>query len=296
MPIHRPPVLIGSVVVVAVLGTIGLGVAFGGLSSDIDNKPIPYNTSQTATAKCPANQHVAFGGFKIDTTVGHNHGGFGGANGYTWLEGMGPKGGDTDQWTVTAENSGSDHDGKVTSYGYCRKGAKPKVVKENAIVLPSAANDQFRNVKAKCPDGKNVIGGGWSAKTATLSTQHYLDIMGLQRTADDTWQVSVVNDTGEQQKVTAIAVCGKGKAPKMSTDTEHIPAVNVTKTAVATCPEGTNAMFGGFRGDSDSLSGRNAFAFSFSLQGDDAIAVHGGQNYVGDNHEASSLTAFAYCK
>jgi hypothetical protein len=285
---HRAVLIVP--VVLVVIGLVGLGVAFAGLKGVQDSKPIPYNTAQDATATCPAKEHVRFGGFKIDTTVP-----LGGPSGYTWLESMGPKGSDTDKWSVSAENSGAAKDGKVTSYGYCSKGAEPKVVRKSDIVLPSAANDEFRDVTAKCPGKLNVVGGGWAAKTPELSKQHYLDIMGLQRTNARTWQVSVVNDTGVQQKVTSIALCGKQKAPKTSTDTEHIPALNGKKDAVATCPKGTEALFGGFQGDYDSFSGRNAFVFTFTRQGDDAIKVHGGQNYISGNTESASLKAFAYC-
>jgi hypothetical protein len=292
MPTRRRLVFPGLPVVLAALGTIGLGVALGDFSQDSDSKPVVYNTSQDATAKCPPKQHVSFGGFKVDTTVP-----FGGLRGYTWPQSMGPKGSDTDKWSVAAENSGSAKDGKVSSYAYCQGGAEPKVVRKSQLVLPSAANDEFRSVEVGCPGSKNVIGGGWAAVTPQLNKQHTVDIMGLQRTSDHTWEVSVINDSGVQQKVTAIALCGKGNAPKTVTATEHIPNnPTATKDAVATCPHGTEARFGGFKGDYDRLSGRNAFIFSFALHGDGAIKVHGGQNYDGVNTESSTLKAFAYCK
>jgi hypothetical protein len=168
-------------------------------------------------------------------------------------------------------------------------------VRKKKIVLPSAANDEFRKVSVTCPAGKNVIGGGWAAQTSTLSDQHKVDIMGLQRTSPRTWQVSIENATGKQQAVTAIALCGQESAPKTVTATQHIPANNATKTATATCPTGTVAVFGGFRGDYESLSGRNAFIFSFKLASKRAISVLGGQNYVSGNTQSSTLKAFAYC-
>ncbi len=273
----------------AALGSIGLGAALGAFTEDKDTRVIAYNTYGDATARCPGDKHVNFGGFKLDTQVPF------GSGGYTWPASMAPKGSDTDKWSVAAEAS-SANGGKVTSFAYCKGGSEPKVVRHKQIVLPSAANDEFRNVKVSCPAGKHVIGGGWAAQTSTLSTQRYLEIMGLKRTSDDTWQVSVENATGVQQGVTAIALCGKGSAPKTVTATENLPALNGSKTVTATCPTGKEAVFGGFKGDYDSLSGRNAFIFSFYLSSKREITVHGGQNSVAGNHAASKLQAIAYCR
>ncbi len=55
-------------------------------------------------------------------------------------------------------------------------------------------------------------------------------------------------------------------------------------------------MFGGFQGDYDILSGRNAFIFSFALTSDREITVKGGQNLVEGNNQSSKLTAIAYCR
>lgn len=272
------------------VGSIGLGTALGAFSKDSETRTIPYDKYVDATAKCGRDKHVNFGGFNVYTEVS-----LGGPKNYTWPASMGPKGSDTDKWSVSAEASGSQG-GKVTSYAYCKGGKEPKVVRHKQIVLPSAANDEFRKVRVSCPDGRIVIGGGWAAQTATASTQHYVDIMGLQATSKDTWQVSVVNYTGTQQGVTAIALCGKGSAPKEVKATQQVPYLNVNKTVRATCPSGKDVVFGGFQGDYDNLSGRNAFIFSFSLTSDREITVKGGQNYVFGNNQSSKLTAIAYCR
>ncbi len=173
------------------------------------------------------------------------------------------------------------------------------MVRHTKLVLQSASNDEFRNVTATCPQGKNVIGGGWSARTPTPKYgndgQPKVDIMALKRTSSRTWQVSVVNYRETQQKVTAIAVCGKGSAPKSSVATEMVP-VHTSKTATATCPGSSEVVFGGFQGDYDNFSGRNAFIFSFYRSSKRAISVRGGQNGVEGNNRASKLQAFAYCR
>lgn len=271
------------------LGSIGLGAALGAFTEARDTTVIPYDKYADATARCSGDKHVNFGGFKVDTKVPL------GSGGYTWPASMGPKGSDTDKWSVAAEAS-SANGGKVTSFAYCKGGREPKVVRHKQIVLPSAANDEFRNVRVSCPEGKIVIGGGWAAQTSTASTQHYLNIMGLQRTSKDTWQVSVVNYTGTQQGVTAIALCGGGRAPQEVAATQHVPALNGSKTVTATCPSGKGAVLGGFQGDYDNFSGRNAFIFNFYLSAKREITVQGGQNYVFGNHTASTLTAIAYCR
>jgi hypothetical protein len=273
----------------AAVGSIGLGTAMGAFSEDSATRTIPYDKYVDATANCGRDKHVNFGGFNVYTGIPL------GVDNYTWPASMGPKGSDTDKWSVSAESSGLNG-GKVTSYAYCKGGKEPKVVRHKQIVLPSAANDEFRRVRVSCPDGRIVIGGGWAAQSDTAISQHYLDIMGLQATSKDTWQVSVVNYTGTQKGVTAIALCGKGSAPKEVKATQRVPALNGKKTVRATCSSGKDVVFGGFQGDYDNLSGRNAFIFSFSLTSDREITVKGGQNYVFGNNQSSKLTAIAYCR
>ena len=146
--------------------------------------------------------------------------------------------------------------------------------------------------------GDRRFGGGWAAQTSTAATQHYLDIMGLQRTSKDTWQVSVVNATGTQQGVTAIALCGKGSAPKTVTATQKIPAVNGSnsKTVTATCPSGKEAVFGGFEGDyMISPAATPSSSASRSPQSGRSRSREGGTAWEGNN-QASRLTAIAYCR
>ncbi|HEY7151451.1 MAG TPA: hypothetical protein VH391_07195 [Solirubrobacterales bacterium] len=286
---NRVRILSFLAVAVVGLGSIGLGVATGKFTKDSETRVIPYDKYVEATGKC-GEKHVNFGGFNVHTEVP-----LGGPKNYTWPASMGPKGGDTDKWSVSAEASWSDG-GKVSSYAYCKGGKEPKVVRNTKIVLPSAGNDEYRNVQVSCPAGRIVIGGGWAAQASTAAKQHYVDIMGLQATSKDTWQVSVVNYTGGQQRVTAIALCGKGGAPKEVKATQRVPPLNTNKTVRATCPSGKDVVFGGFQGDYDNFSGRNAFIFSFSLTSDREITVKGGQNLVSGNNQSSKLTAIAYCR
>ncbi len=284
----------GFVAIAAALGSIWAGAALGAFSSSSEQKHIPYNVFGEVTASCPHNQHVNFGGFKTDTAFTYD------AKGLLWPATMGPVGSKVNKWSTVAA-APSTKGGKLTSIAYCKAGAKPTVVRRKRIVLPSAANDEFRNVSATCPQGKNVIGGGWSARTASPlyhsdDAQPYVEIMGLRRTSNRTWQVSIVNDTAKQHAVTAIALCGSGAAPKTSVATEMVPANFGVKTATATCPGGSEAVFGGFKGDFDDLSGRNAFIFGFFRSSKKAISVRAGQNYIPPNGRAAKLQAFAYCR
>ncbi|MGZ8667432.1 MAG: hypothetical protein ACXWZM_10030, partial [Solirubrobacterales bacterium] len=282
-------------VIVLALGSLGAGAALGALSENSEQKFIPYNVFGDVTASCGHRKHVAFGGFKTDTIVPFQ------AKQNLWPASMGPVGRDTNKWSTVAA-SPSIGGGKLTSIAYCKAGNEPKVVRKRKIVLQSAANDELRKVSVTCPPGKNVIGGGWAARTAsplyfTDDSQPYLNIMGLQRTSNRTWQVSVVNQRPKQHAVTAIALCGKGAAPKTSVATVNFPSRSSTmKTATATCPGKTEVVFGGFKGDFDSLSGRNAFIFSFYRSSKKAISVRGGQNYVFGNTQTPKLQAIAYCR
>jgi len=275
------------------LGSVGASVALGALSQNEEQKFLPYNVFGDVTASCPHKQHIAFGGFKTDTKVG-----FGTPNPLLFPASMGPIGKDTNKWSTVAA-SPAFSGGKLSSIAYCKGGDEPKVVRATKIVLQSAANDEYRKVQVSCPKGRNVIGGGWAARASSPlygpAGQPRIDIMGLRRTSNRTWEVSVINaTTSGQVAVTAIALCGKASAPKSATATEMVPAFNGTKDATATCPKGTEVAFGGFQGDYDDLSGRNAFILSFYRSSKRAITVHGGQNYLGGT-AASKLQAFAYC-
>ncbi len=276
-----------------ILVSLGTGVASGAFSVSDEQKFIPYKVFGDVTASCGHGQHVNFGGFKTE----YNAVPF---DIKLWPASMGPLGKDTNKWSTVAA-SPTSKGGKLTSIAYCQGGAEPTVVRKRKVVLESAANDALQNVSVTCPKGKNVIGGGWSARTSTPlyydyeNSQPYLDIMALQRTSARTWQVSVVNQTTKSHPVTAIALCGKGAAPKASVATEHVP-LYTTKTATATCPGKSNLVFGGFRSDFDNLSGRNAFILGFYRSSEKAITVRGGQNGIPPNNKAAKLQAFAYCR
>ncbi|MFN8160121.1 MAG: hypothetical protein U0R52_03640 [Solirubrobacterales bacterium] len=266
--------------------------AFGDLSSSSEQKFIPRNVFGDVTASCSHGQHVNFGGFKLDYSLPLDF--------KLWPASMGPLGKDTNKWSTVAA-SPTIKGGKLTSIAYCQGGAEPTVVRKRKIVLESAANDAFQNVSVTCPKGRNVIGGGWAARTSNPlnfdpeNSQNRLNIMGLQRTSSRTWQVTVVNQTTKSHAVTAIALCGKGAAPKTSVATERVP-LYATKTATATCPGDSEVVFGGFRGDFDNLSGRNDFILSFYRSSKKAITVRGAQNGIPPNDKAGKLQAFAYCR
>ncbi len=274
------------------LGSIGVASALGAFTVNDEQKFLPYNVFGNVTASCPHNQHIGFGGFKTDTKVN-----FGGDH-LLWPASMGPVGNDTNKWSTVAA-SPSLGGGRLNSIAYCKAGKEPKVVKRTKLVLQSASNDEYRRVEATCPQGTSLIGGGWSARAPSplygSDGQPRVDIMGLQRTSNRTWQVSVVNYRTTKQSVTAIAICGKGSAPKTSVATEMIP-VHTSKTATATCPGNSEVVFGGFQGDYDNFSGRNAFIFSFYRSSKRAISVRGGENGVAGLNKASKLQAFAYCR
>jgi hypothetical protein len=274
----------------ATLGTLALAVALANFSQDSNTKNVPYNVKVDANAKCHGDKHVNFGGFKTNTKGDSLYSGP-----IVWPGAMAPKGSDTDKLSVEG-SSNSVNGGRLTAIAYCKGGGEPKIKKKTDIVLPSAANDDLRQVKAKCPSDKYVIGGGWSAEATAANQQQKLAIMGLERTTNRTWQVSVTNDTGAQQAVTAIALCGNTRSP---TEKETTVDVHETDDATATaqCPQGKEVVFGGFRGDFHLLSGINAFVFKFFLAGDDEIKVYGAHNFVGPNDDdVSDLTAIAYCK
>ncbi len=280
----------------AALASLGAMDALGAFTTETDTRTASPNTVADPLASCDNGQHVHFGGFKTDNGDDNNPNGDPGEP-RVWPAAMAPKGSDTNKLSVAGAEQMPSMTGHITAIAYCKGGAKPVIKRNTDLVLPSANNDELRKVKVSCPNGKRVIGGGWSAIAGNPSEQGALALMGLQRISNSTWQVTVTNDTGGQFAVTAVALCGKQPSPKVA-DVAKTVNEGTSATATAKCPQGTSVVFGGFKGQFvyDYLESVAVFTWDFWRSSPREISVTATNPHVGSYpYNSGKVHAIAYC-
>jgi hypothetical protein len=168
---------------------------------------------RSSTVRCPAGQHVLFGGFK---------------NGPAGMRRI-----TADRWKVDGYNLGGAAL-KLTSYGYCGYGPLATTATKTVRIRTNAT------VTARCPAGKVVVAAGFAARKNTV-----LAVTRVQRVAVDRLTVSAYLRYGitKSSTLTAIAYCGPGPAP--TPVKTQLSLDNSGGRARATCPTGTTLTFGG---------------------------------------------------
>jgi hypothetical protein len=151
----------------------------------------------TVTATCPKGRTVAFGGWASDLHYDPAAGSDVYINGLFRSSSRG--------WTARASNhnAAGDKAGSLTSLAYCKKGAKPKAVSQVVSVPPGT----FGNVSAKCPGGKEVVAGGFTADSRQTALDPVVQISSMQRSSKRVWTVSGYSNGGIPGNLTAIAYC-----------------------------------------------------------------------------------------
>ena len=209
---------------------------------------------RSATAKCPKGQHVLFGGYK---------------NGWSGMRRTAD-----DLWRVDGFNLGGPVL-KLTSYAYCGKGSVASQ-HTHAVEVTSSGT-----ATVKCPSGKVVVAGGFATSPNTVFA-----VQRLMRVGTNRWQVSGYLRYGitKRTKLTAIAYCGKGPAPKPVSKTVKLTSAG--GRATATCPSGKKLVFGGMV--MSAAKPRTALVLFMRVEGTNTWAV--------GNSTAGGLTAIAYCR
>src|SRR5262245_51699877 len=157
----------------------------------------------TATAICPAGQHITFGGIGAPLGV---------------PLGSGPEMfpqqffADSTQtkWTTVAVNGKPDdmnHPANLTSHAYCGPHSTRTVVTKTV----SVASGNVGVATATCPAGKVVLGGGY--KTPPVTPYPYTLITRLRAPTSTSVEVAAVHFAQTPTTtLTAIAYCGDGPA------------------------------------------------------------------------------------
>lgn len=270
--------------VLAVAACLAGTPTMGALSEVIVTKNVVYPTVQAVNAACPIGTHVGFGGFKTNANAQAS------TSVYAWPRALAPIGTDVRTWSVKIKDRTAARQAKVTSYAYCTGGSTPKVVRSTRIVT---AFEPEPETSAVCPDGKTLIGGGFSADAEVIPLElHRSD--GSPRT----WVVKVVNSDNISFKLTAIAICGGGPLPTaFGAESDVVEQDWDGASATATCPVGKRVLFAGLRAEYDDVSGANALPTELRRPTGRTVRASAFHNYVGPTyHDVAKLQAIAYCR
>jgi hypothetical protein len=237
---------------------------------------IPSLGHGAATATCPSGQHVAFGGFAAQFDLLHDR----------WVMPTGMRRTGGNRWTAYGQSASLEHGSHLTSVAYCGH-ARPAATKQKTV---SVAGGHVGSAVAKCPAGTVVLAGGFTTRTFP-----YLQVVNdMERIAPDAWRVSVLNVIRDSTTtVTAIAYCGPGPAPQLATSTVDL-ASGAPGTVRATCPVGTQLVFGGEIATAPNLKSRVPQVLPFKLTAESnavwsVAALNGGG-------ARGTITALAYCR
>jgi hypothetical protein len=239
---------------------------------------VPKLQKGSATARCPAGEHVTSGG-----VIGQFRPPIG-AGPIMFTEGMRRTA--ANKWTVYGWNNADFIGSRLTAIAYCDKGPVPTVA-QKTVTLPGF---RVASAIATCPAGTVVVGGGYNSGA---SAQHVEILARLNRLASTQWVVTMVNLRSAATKLTSIAYCGHGVAPTQVASMVTL-AAQKGGTARVSCPAGTSIVFGGVVANSPVVGKKSAVVapFSWSAASTKQWVVTGFN--AGDT--AGGLIAVAYCR
>lgn len=160
-------------------------------------RPIPHKSvfvrpgeTMTAIARCPAGQYLFSGGFQR-TDVGYY-----GGNYVTESRAAGPR-----AWRVTAHAHGA-FGGELTAIAYCARSGRPLLTEVSGSTPPFGAGEAARATTPRCPSGRRLAVGGFSANGSTDAL-----LAGGYFNSGGTWTASAFGYFGPGPGLTAFGYC-----------------------------------------------------------------------------------------
>ncbi len=180
-----------------------------------------------------------------------------------------------DTWTEYTDvyTGPQDH----TAYAICDTGAV--AVKKESRKL---STDKTGTVRASCPAGKNLYGGGFY----TDAVYGESDAM-VSAPAGDGWRAKLHNFSVVKIKIIAYALCGS-KASRVVSNSKQLDA-NAQGYVAAQCP-GNDLVTGG--GAAIASKSSSTWLSTIYPSGDDRFRAYA-ENATGNKHK---LTAYAICR
>jgi hypothetical protein len=164
----------------------------------------------------------------------------------------------------------------------------------NSGVLPAFAGPiASTRIKATCPDGTQVLSGGYDLGTPPTTFGPSVFVMQSGRTGAASWGVSAVNITPNEVPVTVQALCRANidrlaEVNETATLAPGAISAPVSTTVVATCPAGMQAI-SGTTASNGSFAGTARSAMTRTPAGDGWSAT------FSNEFPAIEATVIAYC-
>jgi hypothetical protein len=254
---------------------------------------VPQGGSGEATGVCPGGSRAVSGGFDSpDFTM----------EGSSTVRTTSVRAGKR-AWLVDAAGLGNQA-GRVVAYAYCER--KPKLGKAPKLRIRTAtlplAQNGIGTVTARCLEGERAISGGFASPGFGLQTGSHVIPLTSRRSGKRAWRVDAANFSFDESVPTqtgdlvAYAYCRKGGPRVFARTGTTTVAGQVARTVDAYCPQGSEAVSGGF--DANIAAGQNGISASGAISSVRLPLAAGWRNTVvsvSDGSEATA-TAFAYCQ
>lgn len=257
-------------------------LASGALSEHQKAVTIPSLGDRTATASCPSGSEAVSGGF---ATPGFDPQ-FNGASNLPF----GSRRTGDDKWTVDGKNFGGTS-GTMFSYAYCDTHEPNLAVATKTTTIAASENG---SAAATCPQGSEAFSGGWrSPKNVTGDNAFFA--FTSKRLSDRKWKVTAFNDDNNSaHKLTVFAYCDK-RQPGLVERSKSTTVDSGVKTSLdVKCPNGRQAVSGGFESATVNTQFDAAFAFTSRRVAPSTWRTSAYGN--GPSGTTSPITGFAYCK
>ena len=227
----------------------------------VESAPIsaPNDAQSSGSAACPSGLVVLGGGVQVETaSTGASIADSTPSGDALWAADIVNTSGGIVTWTVFADCA--------------KEPRKYSIVESTAIANPPG---QQNDASVDCPAGTVILGGGnetfSGADTVTVNTSVFF---GDETTSG--WLASENNNSGEDNTVTAVAICGAKPAGYLQVNAAAVSNPARTQTAgLAECPSPTVAISGGASTDT----------------GDTQVALHStqpeGDNWLSAENNAS---------
>jgi hypothetical protein len=259
-----------------------VALASAALSEHLKPVTIAPQSDKTATASCPSGTEAVSGGFAspgFDPQF----------NGASILP-FGSRRSGGDKWTVDGKNFGGAS-GTMFSYAYCDPHEPGLKVATNTA--PVASNDNG-SAAAKCPRGSEAVSGGWRSPKNVTGDDAFFAFTS-ERASDRKWKVTAFNDDdANSHKLKVFAYCDQSKPGLVERSRSTTVASGVKTSLAPPCPNGHQAVSGGF--ESATVNTRFDAAFAFASRRISGSTWKTSAYGNGDPGTDSPITAFVYCK
>jgi hypothetical protein len=257
-------------------------LASGALSEHLKAVTIQPQADKTATASCPSGSEAVSGGFSAPGFDPQ----FKGASNIPF----GSRRTGDDGWTVDGKNFGMTS-GTMFSYAYCDTHEPNLAVATKTRTIAGAANG---STAATCPRGSEAVSGGWQSPKNVTGDDAFFAFTS-KRLSDRKWKVTAFNDdNANAHNLKVFAYCDKRQPGLTERSKSTTVALGVKTSLDVKCPNGRQAVSGGFQSAAVDQPFDAAFTFTSRRMSPSTWRTSSYGN--GTSTTDRPITALAYCK